>query len=104
MADKELKLNKRKKNALLSSLEKNIFNALDASLSGGDELSPDESADLASMLKTIDESVVELKAFNDKIFELTDDDNELEKDMSDDMTLKIRINKYRARVEAAIKV
>ena len=103
--DRELKLNKRNKVALVKSIEKNVFVVVDESMKKKDEASAaDEPLDLTGLLKTIDDAVVELKSYNDKIYELIEEDADLEKEMDDDMTLKMKINKYRARVEAATTV
>ena len=54
----------------------------------------DDLMDLTGLLKTIDDSVVELKGYNNKIYELIAEDAEVEKEMDDDMTLKMKINKF----------
>ena len=104
MTDRELNLNKRKKTALVKCLEKNVFAVVDEALKEKDEASAtDDSIDLAGLLKTIDETVAELKSYNDKIYELIIEDAELEKEMDDDMTLKLKVNRYRSRVETTMK-
>ena len=62
MTDRELNLNKRKKTALVKCLEKIVFAVVDEALKEKDEASAtDDSIDLTGLLKTIDETVAELK-------------------------------------------
>ena len=95
MTDRELNLHKRNKTALINSIEKNVFGVVDKALKEKDEASAaDDLMDLTGLLKTIDDSVVELKGYNNKIYELIAEDAEVEKEMDDDMTLKMKISIY----------
>ena len=105
MGDQEIRLVKRKKSALLKTIEKNVFAVIDDSTKQKDEAAAaDDPDELIGLMKTIDDAVGELKLYNDKIYELTEDDAEMEKEMDGDMTMNRKINKYRALLEKATKV
>ena len=103
MADRELNLIKRKKSALVKSLDANILKEVDAAI-GGDDVDS-----LKGLIKLIDESLVHLTSYNDKIYDFMlasgteNDETTIEKEMSDDMTFKLRAQKCRARIESAVK-
>ena len=100
MADREFNLKKRKKSALVKSLEANILKEVDVAI-GGDDVDS-----LKGIIKLIDESLVDLTSYNEKIYDFMLADNDettIEKEMSDDMTFKLRAQKCRARIESAVK-
>ena len=106
--DRELKLNKRKKTALLNTIQKNVFVAIDEHKkkeSAADVAVDveDVAAELRGLSKTLDGLVSELKEYNNKLYELIEDDGEVEKEMNDDTTMNIKINKYRASLEDSIE-
>ena len=107
---RELKLNKRKKAALLKTIEKNVFVTIDEhkekQKQGTAEVAvdvADVAAELRGLSKTLDVMVAELKEYSDKIYDNTDDDDEFEREMNDDATMNIKMNKYRISLEDLIE-
>lgn len=93
----ELRNLKRNRTLKISSINKNIVSNIDGLVSA--EKDEETLGNIKTMTKTLKEMYLEVKDFDNKILNLIENDEELEKEVDETTLFTLKVNKYLQKLE-----